>query len=179
MALSFQESEGCNEIWEFLCEVQKHFVGIGECAGRMNAQAHALTCSRTSGDDDSSPEPGAVMARELGFDESFHTGDGLLSMLDGDLILPKPTLSNIEQIDNAVRDLAQRLPQVRERFAEWFLKTEYLKLLIELFNDAEDLEDLPALHHLCSIMQHIRESLAACLRCDTLTRLQFCSMTTS
>ncbi len=30
MALSFQESEGCNEIWEFLCEVQKHFKSAGE-----------------------------------------------------------------------------------------------------------------------------------------------------
>ncbi len=30
MALSFQEAEGCNEVWEFLTEVQKHFMGLAE-----------------------------------------------------------------------------------------------------------------------------------------------------
>ena len=72
-------------------------------------------------------------------------------------MLPEPTLANIDQINMAVRDLAQRTQQFRERFAEWLLKTNYMKLLIELFSDAEDLEQLDVLHHLCSVMQNIRE----------------------
>ncbi|KDN44901.1 DUF625-domain-containing protein [Tilletiaria anomala UBC 951] len=139
MALSFQEAEGCNEIWEFLSEVQKHF--------KINGKYGA--------DDGDSSEPGQPMSRELGFEESFQTGEEMLSMVEGDHILPEPTLGNVEQIDFAVRELASRPPQFRERFAEWLLKTGYIKSMIELFHDAEDLEQLGVLHSLCSIMQNL------------------------
>ncbi len=109
----------------------------------------------TDGDGTSSP---ADLSRELAFDDSFQTGQGLMIMTDGDLQLPEPTLNSVETIEQRVRELSQGSGQVKERFVEWLLRTGYIKLLIDLFNDAEDLEQLPVLHCLCSIMQNIRES---------------------
>ena len=168
MALSFQEADGCNEIWEFLTEVQKHFKTARE--SRLNDLAGNMLIQHPTADGESS-DAGHMMSRELAFEDSFHTNDDILSMFETDVMLPEPTFSNVEQIDQALRDLSIRAPQLRERFAEWLVKTGYVKSLINVFQDAEFLEQLPVLHHLCSIMQNICEFSYIHWRGTALTRI--------
>ncbi|MCO5570199.1 hypothetical protein L7F22_023917 [Adiantum nelumboides] len=52
-------------------------------------------------------------------------------------------------------DVYQRQQAARGKVAEWLFKDEYVKKLIPVFHDAEELEQLEDLHRLCSIMQTI------------------------
>ena len=44
MALSFQEGDGCNEIWEFLAEVQKHFRNTASGESIVSAKMAHVAC---------------------------------------------------------------------------------------------------------------------------------------
>ncbi|KAL8284157.1 hypothetical protein RQP46_004906 [Phenoliferia psychrophenolica] len=68
--------------------------------------------------------------------------------------LPEPSLGNIELIEGAIRTLG-RTAVGRERMASTILKGDYVKKLIRIHNEAEDLESLPDLHALCRVMQTI------------------------
>lgn len=145
MALSFQEADGCHEVWEFLTEVQKHFLlsargGATEGfdmedadgAGMLGMSAAAAAAGMTTTEDD-------------------------LIMADGTpFALPDPPrMDNLHLIDMTLKDAANRSPQAREKVAEWILREEFILKLIPAFQDAEDLEQLDALHRLCAIMHTI------------------------
>ncbi|KAL4242339.1 Serine/threonine-protein phosphatase 4 regulatory subunit 3-like protein [Abortiporus biennis] len=120
-ALSFQDPEGCAEVWNFIQEVQRH----------MNAQETGLSSSPLLGE--SSMATASII----------RTGH-----------LPPPTLGIIGEIERAIKTIT-RTPQMKERVCEYIQSEEYLKGMIDVFTQAEDLESLENLHALCSCMQTI------------------------
>ncbi|CDO73840.1 hypothetical protein BN946_scf185015.g169 [Trametes cinnabarina] len=124
-ALSFQDPEGCAEVWHFIEEVQRH----------MNASDMALTSSPLIGPD--GPETSLTTANII------RSGR-----------LPQPQMGIIGEIDTAIKALA-RTALVKERVCEYIQNEDYIKALIDVFNQAEDLESLPDLHALFSCMQTI------------------------
>lgn len=185
MALSFQEFEGCHEVWEFLTEVQKHFI--------INGEPDLSDSPPTTPTPQSPPEGLNLSTSSMG-------NDTLGLHASGFFILPDPQLGNLEVVEAMLKDQAAKSPGVRERVAESLLKEvssfpsrsskktrihltflvggaqthaslshdpfspqEYIKKLIPVFNDAEDLEDLNSLHLICTVMQTICEHSFAIL----------------
>ena len=70
--------------------------------------------------------------------------------------LPDPSLQNLEQVENAIRNMA-RTAAGRERTATNIVKSDFVQKLIAIHREAEDLESLDDLHALCRVMQSIRE----------------------
>ncbi|KAI0774738.1 DUF625-domain-containing protein [Trametes elegans] len=125
-ALSFQDPEGCGEVWHFIEEVQRH----------MNtSEDMTLTSSPLIG-----PE---------GPETSLTTANIIRSGR-----LPQPQMGIIGEIDTAIKALA-RTALVKERVCEYIQNEEYIKSLIDVFHQAEDLESLSDLHALFSCMQTI------------------------
>lgn len=143
MALSFQEAEGCQEVWEFLTEVQKHFL--------LSARSEGLELDEAEG-------MGSGM---LGISNAGMTTEVDLVMSDGaPFALPEPRMDNLHIIDMTLKDAASRSVAAREKVAEWILRDDYLVKLIPVFSDCEDLEQIDELHRLCAIMYTISECLA-------------------
>ncbi|PWN50122.1 DUF625-domain-containing protein [Violaceomyces palustris] len=140
MALSFQESEGCNEVWEFLTEVQKHFIAMAE---DVLSESPPVT-----------PSPHSPTGA-LGMSASGLGMESFMSQEAGFAGLPDPELGNLEEIDAILKDGNLRGPTMREKIAVWLLREDYIKKLIPVFDDAEELEALPSLHLLCGITQMI------------------------
>lgn len=140
MALSFQEAEGCLEVWEFIIEVQKHF--------QMNSGLAQDVLS-----DPPTPDPGSPSSGEYGM-SAIGLG-GIVQMDPASFALPAPSLANVQRIDTMLKNASSKNPNLRERVAEWLARSNYIRKLTSVFHDAEDLENLPALHGLCSIMQTI------------------------
>ncbi|KAJ2929227.1 hypothetical protein H1R20_g7862, partial [Candolleomyces eurysporus] len=124
-ALSFQDAEGCAEVWNFILEVQRH----------MNS-AETLSASISSSpllDADASVTTASII-------RSGH--------------LPLPTLGIIGEIERAIKTLA-RTAMMKERICEYIQHEDYIKSLIQVMQTAEELESLENLHALCSLMQTI------------------------
>jgi len=68
------------------------------------------------------------------------------------LILPKPELSNLEEILRMMRAVSST-QQGRDSLSKFVITEEYIRKLIPLVSMAEDLESLEDLHHLCNIMK--------------------------
>ncbi|RDX55399.1 DUF625-domain-containing protein [Lentinus brumalis] len=126
-ALSFQDPEGCAEVWHFIEEVQRHM--------NTNAEDMALTSSPLIGPE--GPEPSVTTANII------RSGR-----------LPQPQMGIIGEIDSAIKTLA-RTAVVKERVCEYIQNEEYIKALIDVFHQAEDLESLVDLHALFGCMQTI------------------------
>ncbi|KAI0797191.1 hypothetical protein C8Q75DRAFT_743791 [Abortiporus biennis] len=96
-------------------------------------------------------------AQETGLSSSPLLGES--SMATASIIrtghLPPPTLGIIGEIERAIKTIT-RTPQMKERVCEYIQSEEYLKGMIDVFTQAEDLESLENLHALCSCMQTIR-----------------------
>ncbi|KAG6861854.1 hypothetical protein C0995_011151 [Termitomyces sp. Mi166 len=121
-ALSFQDPEGCAEVWSFICDVQRHM--------HASDNLSSLSSSPHIG-----PDPPSVTT--AGIIRSGH--------------LPRPELGIIGDIERAVKTLS-RTQNFKERICEYIQKEEYIKSLIEVFNTAEDLESLENLHALCIML---------------------------
>ncbi|KAI0686780.1 component of IIS longevity pathway SMK-1-domain-containing protein [Cytidiella melzeri] len=119
-ALSFQEPEGCAEVWNFIQEVQRHMSTFG------------LTSSPMIG-----PEPSAATANIM------RTGH-----------LPTPALGCIAEIERAIKHIC-RSPAMKERVCEYIQAEDYLKAIVDVFKQAEDLELLHDLHAVNSCMNTI------------------------
>lgn len=122
-ALSFQDPEGCAEVWHFIQEVQRH-LNVREDMGMS-----------------SSPM--------IGSEPSITTASIIRSGH-----LPQPQLGIIGEIERAIKTLA-RTAVIKERICEYIQTEEYIKGMIDVMNQAEDLESLENLHALCSCMQAI------------------------
>ncbi|KAH8096612.1 component of IIS longevity pathway SMK-1-domain-containing protein [Cristinia sonorae] len=118
-ALSFQDPDGCAEVWNFIQEVQRH----------MALPDPALS---------SSPQPGEGFVPGI-----FRTGR-----------LPQPTLGNIGEIEKIIKTNT-RLQPSKERVCEFIQSEGYIKSLIDVLTQAEDLESIEVLHALCVCMQTI------------------------
>ncbi|KAI0092094.1 component of IIS longevity pathway SMK-1-domain-containing protein [Irpex rosettiformis] len=119
-ALSFQEPEGCAEVWNFIQEVQRHMSTFG------------LSSSPTIG-----PEPSPATANIM------RTGH-----------LPTPALGCILEIERAIKHIC-RSPAMKERVCEYIQTEDYLKAIVDVFKQAEDLELIQDLHALNTCMNTI------------------------
>ncbi|KAI9507010.1 DUF625-domain-containing protein [Russula earlei] len=123
-ALSFQDPEGCMELWNFILEVQSL---------RANSGDHQTESSSPL----AGPEPSITTASII---RSGH--------------LPQPALGIIMEIDRAIRALS-RTPAIKDKICEYIQRADYIKAMIDIMHQAEDLENLENLHSLCSLMQTI------------------------
>ncbi|WWD22828.1 hypothetical protein CI109_107322 [Kwoniella shandongensis] len=132
IALSFQDAEGCDDIWQFICEVQKHL-------NNMPSESESQVPSS------SSPISASPM---LG------VGPSQMSMAESRVNWQVPTLANIKEQEMWLR-MQAKSPIGRERAVEHIINEDYIKHLISVLEQAEDLESLEDLHALCSLMQTI------------------------
>ncbi|KAG9010898.1 Platinum sensitivity protein [Tulasnella sp. JGI-2019a] len=149
-ALSFQDLEGCAEIWDFILEVQKHFRGKNDPNNLLNGGV---------GPNGSVGGGGVVGGGGPSSSPLSHRGVGGQRPISANTIvqagrLPEPTLGIISEIDKAIKFIG-RTSQGREKICEYLVREDYIKQLIETFARAEDLEALSDLHALCSLMQTI------------------------
>ncbi|KAM0756516.1 DUF625-domain-containing protein [Meredithblackwellia eburnea MCA 4105] len=68
--------------------------------------------------------------------------------------LPEPTLGNIELIETTIRSLGRTVVG-REKMAATIIRGEYVRKLIRIQREAEEMESLRDLHALCRVMQTI------------------------
>ncbi|KIY73923.1 DUF625-domain-containing protein [Cylindrobasidium torrendii FP15055 ss-10] len=125
-ALSFQEPEGCAEVWNFIDEVQRHMSTAEENANAIS----------------SSPSLGS-MGSDSASTQIIRTGR-----------LPPPELSIIPDIDSAIKTLA-RMQNLKERICEHIQAENYIKMLIDIMAVAERDEDVTSLHALNSLIMTI------------------------
>ncbi|KZT29424.1 DUF625-domain-containing protein [Neolentinus lepideus HHB14362 ss-1] len=128
-ALSFQDPDGCLEVWNFIVTRQRE-MNVG------GAEDQQMTSSPNIGPESSTPS--SVTAASI-----IRSGR-----------LPLPVLGIIGEIERAIKTLA-KTAHLKERLCEYIQQEEYIKQLVDVFNQAEDLESLENLHALCSLMQTI------------------------
>lgn len=75
-----------------------------------------------------------------------------LEHMQNTINLPDPTLGNLEQVEQAIR-LMSNTANGRETLAKYLIHENYIPKLVPLVEEAEDLESLPDLHRLCTIMK--------------------------
>ncbi|KAG6009108.1 hypothetical protein E4U21_003177 [Claviceps maximensis] len=83
--------------------------------------------------------------------------DGLSDDLIADVLafgLPAAELGNLPEIESTTRIMSQS-PNGRDALAKFIMADDYIGKLIPLVEMAEDLESLPDLHRLCTIMKSI------------------------
>jgi protein phosphatase 4 regulatory subunit 3 len=68
------------------------------------------------------------------------------------ILLPSPALSNLPEIDSIMRS-ATTSPQGRDSLGKFVVQEDYVRRIVPLVEEAEDLEDLDSLHRLSSIMK--------------------------
>ncbi|KAJ3985763.1 component of IIS longevity pathway SMK-1-domain-containing protein [Lentinula detonsa] len=125
-ALSFQDSEGCAEVWSFIVDIQRHMSAAEEHGSITLDPSSPL------------PEPSSIATAAI-----IRTGH-----------LPNPHMGMIGEIDKAIKTLA-RTQQVKEKICEYIQNEDYIKQLIKVLHQAEESESITNLHALCSLMQTI------------------------
>lgn len=70
------------------------------------------------------------------------------------IVLPEPQLENLEEIENTIR-AANQTPAGRDALGKFVTHSEYILKLAPLVARAEELEETPYLHRLCTIMKHL------------------------
>ena len=127
-ALSFQEPDGCTELWEQICSLQ----------GR-----------------DADRQPDAEVMGGQSQQQGGGQGGGLdgSGMGGGDaIVLPAAELRNLEQI----ADLFAEVPLMRRtKLAEMMLARDYVPQLVQLFSTVEDLEDPAELTYMFTIFKGV------------------------
>ncbi|KAJ2917508.1 hypothetical protein MD484_g2933, partial [Candolleomyces efflorescens] len=124
-ALSFQDAEGCSEVWNFILEVQRHMNSVESLPSTISSSP--LLDAETS-------------VTTASIIRSGH--------------LPTPTLGIIGEIERAIKSLTRTAP-MKDRICEYIQQEDYIKALINVLQIAEELESLENLHALCSLMQTI------------------------
>lgn len=122
-ALSFQDMEGCSEIWDFIVEVQRHFRGKGASLTTLLIskcrveRSHTLTHARVS----PYQHPGQTDPNS-----SFSSGSGdsqsrlTVASIIASGRLPEPALGIISDLDTAIKAIAKTI-HGRERICEYIL----------------------------------------------------------
>ncbi|KAL8921804.1 MAG: hypothetical protein Q9208_005561 [Pyrenodesmia sp. 3 TL-2023] len=78
--------------------------------------------------------------------------DDAMENYNNPLALPRPELSNLDEIASMMRTVTQT-PQGRDSLSKLVITEDYIRRLVPLVTMAEDLESLDDLHHLCNIMK--------------------------
>lgn len=117
-ALSFQDPEGCSEVWNFILEVQRHMN-----SGGALSSTHSPTSSsgQTLLDDQST----ITSSPQLGSEPTSVTTAGIIRSGH----LPQPELGIISEIERAIKTLA-RTQSVKERICEYIQQ----EVSIDLYN---------------------------------------------
>lgn len=134
LALSFQELDGCNEMWDFLTEVQRHFVVNDEMLSDLFS---------------------AEQRDAHGGDTTLYSDEASDSLYANPFSLPEPEFANLETVLAELREACSHSAAMRSKVVEWLLKDEYIEKLIPRFQEAEELEALTSLHQLYGIMRTI------------------------
>ncbi|WFD30001.1 Platinum sensitivity protein [Malassezia sp. CBS 17886] len=142
LALSFQEMEGCNEVWDFLTEVQRHF---------MASSASVDVPTLTAAGDTDVPAQGDS-SRSLDTTSLDDYDDSAYAPL---FRLPPPDAANLGAVEREIRETVSQGVGARERVVEWLLKEDYIRALVPVFREAEENETLDVLHALYRVMKAI------------------------
>ncbi|KIY42881.1 DUF625-domain-containing protein [Fistulina hepatica ATCC 64428] len=137
-ALSFQDPDGCSEIWTFIIEVQRHLSG-----------EEAMATGDSRGPPGSTDDTAMASSSPAAY-----ANDSFVTAVVRSGRLPTPALGNAGDIERAIRAMA-RTQASKERLSEQILRTGYVQQLIDVMHTAEDLEQLDDLHAICSLMQTI------------------------
>ncbi|KAF8592690.1 DUF625-domain-containing protein [Ramaria rubella] len=127
-ALSFQDIEGCGEVWEFIAEVQRHL------------------------QDKAEEEAGTSESAGSSSMHMFPAGN--MNTLSIGQKLPVPTLGNLHECERAIKHIG-RGPHGKEKLFDLLTGSDYINKIIEVMKRAEDVEDIKELHACCSCMQTI------------------------
>ena len=126
-ALSFQEPDGCTELWEQICSLQ------GRSADERAAEAQAQAASVQQAD-------------------QMADAEAAMAAADHQLQLPAAEMRNLA----AIAELLTEVPMMRRsKLAEMMLAKDYIPQLIALFATVEDLEATEDLHRLFAIFKGI------------------------
>ncbi|KLT39487.1 DUF625-domain-containing protein [Cutaneotrichosporon oleaginosum] len=131
IALSFQDASGCEGIWQFISEVQKHL---------HNQLGDDSKMGMVSSSSPMEPSPVLTSSVPVGTVARDHW--------------QHPSLANIKEHEVWLRMQAKSAAG-RERAVEHIIGEDYIKQLIVVLHQAEDLESIDDLHALCSLMQTI------------------------
>lgn len=97
IALSFQDAEGCEDIWQFICEVQRHL----NCQPRQSAPP--IMCEKPPADhavEESAPGPSS--SSPLTASPMLGSAFAALSGQDSKTTWQTPTLANIKSVQVSV-----------------------------------------------------------------------------
>ncbi|KAG4302738.1 hypothetical protein PCK1_001093 [Pneumocystis canis] len=131
VALSFQEVEGCDDMWNFLNDVRKTLMFTSDTLRPLDLESQI----------------------EDNVDDFF--SDNIIKQNTlSPIHLPTPELSNLPEIEAIVLKANQTISG-KESLAKFVLNENYIMQLISLLDVCEDLEILADLHLLCSIMKNI------------------------
>ncbi|CAL5223154.1 g5623 [Coccomyxa viridis] len=134
IALSFQESVGCSLIWEKINEAQQS-MKLGPHHQEFGApEAAARRCVVDEYEQ-------AASAAEGEFPDGAPSGP---------VELPAAEMGNLAELAKALSELS---PFQRERGAAQMLKPGYVRSLLDIFQQCEDLEDGESLRHLYHIIR--------------------------
>ncbi|KAG4304874.1 hypothetical protein PORY_001549 [Pneumocystis oryctolagi] len=131
VALSFQEIDGCNEMWNFLTDVRKALIVVSDILKPLDLESQI---------------------GDRAEDDFF--SDDMAKNPSTPIFLPTPELSNLSEIEAIVSKASQTVSG-KESLAKFVLNDNYILQLVSLFDICEDLETLNDLHLLCSIMKNI------------------------
>ena len=141
-ALSFQEPDGCTEVWEQICAIQE--------------QRNATEGPAGNADGGGGVTEGAPMSAGGGGPSGVGggggpSGEGPSGAAD-QIVLPACELRNLPSI----AELLSEVPLMRRaKVAEVILQREYIPQLVDLFSTAEDLESADDLNHLFTIFKGV------------------------
>lgn len=145
IALSFQESVGCDRVWKHIIQVQDHGIKHG-----FNDHTSSNGYIRGRGvidEFDAMPNSNGVQFDDVGPHHhpfNIHGGGGAAAATS--VQLPRPELSSLKTIAKMLNESS--LFQ-REALSTQLVSNGYLKQLLECFRTAEDIEDeesLAAVH---------------------------------
>ena len=165
MALSFQEAEGCANIWYGTSSFALLYPSP-ITARIFTSLAHTTFARREFINDvqqrlnlaGQGKVPSRYMRNAGGAEGSFDAPDDSLSdeIIENNqpVVLPSPELGNLQEVDNMVR-LANSTQHGRDSLSKFIIGQDYIAKLVPLVEVAEDLESLPDLHRLCNIMKII------------------------
>ncbi|KAI9184612.1 Platinum sensitivity protein [Blastocladiella emersonii ATCC 22665] len=144
-AVSFQEAEGCDLVWEVLHKAILHAGGGAAAPGAAGANGFLSGFESGGASDDMLDDTVMSLGSAAGALAANGTGMPLL---------PDPTCGNLQSVLNTVNQI-MRLRTGPERLNSFVLDTDYVAKLADVFHRLEDLEATDDLAVLFGIVKHI------------------------
>ena len=137
LALSFQEEEGCKEVWNKINDLQ----------GKVSVDFTSSISHGTTNKDDDENDNGIYGTNA---DQSWASGSQTGSVMSDSYMLkiPMPTLKNLQDILDIISDASDPVAKTQLAHAITVQSLEWFETLLGLFETLEDLEDEKHLHML-------------------------------